>query len=144
MPIETLRTGEELVSVRAGPWHVLVPMRHVERVLPAAMPAARPAPSAASPAIAVNGSLLPVVFARALLGADEVRLSGSDQMLLLFDGARRALLWVDAVEDVVEHVPAAARVDPASAAPGAFAVGWSGSVRTLAVLDVPGVLAAAA
>jgi len=119
-------------------------MRHVERVLPAAMPAARPAPSAASPAIAVNGSLLPVVFARALLGADEVRLSGSDQMLLLVDGARRALLWVDAVEDVVGHVPAAALEDPASAAPGAFAVGWSGSVRPLAVLDVPGVLAAAA
>jgi hypothetical protein len=119
-------------------------MRYVDRVLPAAMPAARPAPSAASPAVAVNGSLLPVVFACALLGADEVQLSGSDHMVLLSDGARRALLWVDAVEDVVGHVPADAHVDSASAAPGAFALCWSGSVRPLAVLDVPGVLAAAA
>jgi hypothetical protein len=64
-------------------------------------------------------------------------------MVLLSDGSRRALLWVDAVEDVIGHVPADAHADSASAAPGAFAMGWSGSARPLAVLDVPGVLAAA-
>ncbi len=135
-----LLPGEELVQVRAGPWRLLVPMRHVERVLPAAMPAARPSAAPAAPAVAVGDALVPVVFASALTGADEVKLAAEHQMLLLFDGDRRALLWVDAVEDVVEHVPAAA---PESAEPGAFAIGWSGADRPLAVVDVPRVLALA-
>lgn len=130
--------------VRAGPWRLLVPMRHVERVLPAAMPAGRPGPSPVSPAVALEGALVPVVFARALLGAGEVRLSGSDQMVLLSDGALRSVLWVDAVEDVVAHAPAEGRGQEGNASPGAFSLAWSGPERPLAVLDVPGVLAAGA
>jgi hypothetical protein len=111
-------------------------MRAVERVLPAAMPAARPAAGAAAPVVAVGGALLPVVFAGALVGAAEVRLEARQQMVLLADGARRALLWVDAVEDVVPHAPAPA---PPGGAPD-LVLAWSGADRPLAVLDVPRLL----
>lgn len=133
-----LRPREELVAVRAGAWRLLVPLRHVERVLSAAMPAARPALGAAAPVIALGGALVPVVFAGALLGAEEERLEATDQMLLLSDGARRALLWVDAVDDVLPHVPAAP--PPGGAARGDLVAAWSGADRPLAVLDVPRVL----
>ncbi len=134
---DTLRPGEELVAVRASGWRLLVPMREVERVLPAAMPAARPAPGLAAPVVALGAALVPVVFAGALVGATEVRLEARHQMVLLADRDRRALLWVDSVEDVVPHAPAAA--PPGGAAPD-LVLAWSGADRPLAVLDVPRLL----
>lgn len=134
-----LRPREELVLVRAGAWRFLVPMRHVERVHGAALPAARPsAGELAAPLVAVGPDLLPVVFAASLLGEGEVRLAASQQMVELGTGARRALLWVDAVEEVVEHSP----VDPPASGggPGGLVLAWSGVERPLAVLDVPRVL----
>lgn len=133
---DTLRPGEELVAVRAAGWRLLVPLRVVERVLQAAMPAARPAREAAAPVVAIGDALVPVVFAGALLGEREVRLGAQQQMILLRDGGRRALLWVDAVEDVVAHAPAA---PPPGDAPD-LVLGWSGAERPLAVLDVARVL----
>jgi chemotaxis signal transduction protein len=136
---DVLRPREELVRVRAGAWQLLVPMRYVERVHGAALPAARPAAGdAVPPVVDLGGDLVPVVFAAALLGAEEVRLAPEQQMVLLGAAARRALLWVDAVEEVVEHAP----VDgPApSSTPGALVAGWSHDGRPLAVLDVPRVL----
>ncbi|HEX9049724.1 MAG TPA: chemotaxis protein CheW, partial [Anaeromyxobacter sp.] len=103
---DMLRPGDELVAVRAAGWRLLVPLRDVERVLPAAMPAARPALAAAAPVVALGDDLVPVVFAAALVGEREVRLAAAHQMVLLAGGGRRALLWVDAVEDVVAHAPA--------------------------------------
>ncbi len=135
------RAGEELVVVRAGEWRLLVPLRHVERVLPAAMPVARPSSVPTAPAIALGETLVPVVFAQALVGSGEVRLALEHQMIVLADGDRRALLWVDGVEDIVVHAPVTA---PAGTAPGSFAVGWSGAEQPLAVLDVPRILAIAA
>jgi chemotaxis signal transduction protein len=132
-----LRVEEELVTVRAGAWRLLVPLRHVERVVSAAMPAARPALAAASPVVALGDDLVPVVFAEALLGAPEVRLAPDHQMVLLGADGRRALLWVDAVEDVVPHAPAT----PPPGTVADLVVGWSGKGRPLAVLDVPRVLA---
>jgi hypothetical protein len=114
-----------------------VPLAAVERVLPAAQPAARPALEPAPPVVAVGDALVPVVFAAALVGEREVRLGAAQQMVLLGAGAARALLWVDAVEDVVPHVPAAA--PPGAAAPELI-LGWSGADRPLAVLDVPRLL----
>jgi CheW-like domain len=129
-----LADREELVSVRAAGWRILVPLRHVERILPAAMPAARPSGEAAAPVVAVGRALVPVVFASALAGGADVELHPSQQMVLLHDGDRRALLWVDAVEDVVAHAP----VPPAPGAPaGELVLAWSGAERPLAVLDVP-------
>src|SRR5512133_3548667 len=72
---DTLRPGEELVTVRAAGWRLLVPLRAVERVLPAAMPAGRPASAATAPVVAVGDALVPVVFAGALLGEREVQLA---------------------------------------------------------------------
>jgi chemotaxis signal transduction protein len=129
---DTLRPGEELVALRAAGWRLLVPLRAVERVLPAAMPAARPSADGAAPVVALGGALVPIVFAAALVGEREVRLAASQQMVLLAERGRRALLWVDAVEDVVPHAPAPA---PPGAAPD-LALGWSGADRPLAVLDV--------
>jgi hypothetical protein len=138
---DTLRAGEELVRVRAGAWRLLVPLRHVERVLQAAMPAARPASSSAAPVVALGDALVPVVFAGALVGASEVRLAADQQMVLLACDGRRALLWVDAVEDVVPHGPAA---EGAGSGPADLILAWSGPERPLAVLDVPRIVALAA
>jgi len=136
---DPLRAGEELVAVRAGAFRLLVPMRHVERVLPAALPAARPSPEAAPPVVAVAGALVPVVFAGALLGPlPEARLAPEHQMVLLSGPGGRALLWVDAVEDVLAHVPA-----PRGPG-GPLVAGYSDPARPLAVLDVPRLLALAA
>jgi chemotaxis signal transduction protein len=136
-PEAILAEREELVSVRAAGWRMLVPLRHVERVLPAAMPSARPAGEAAAPVVAVGGELLPVVFACALAGGAEVELDASQQMVLLAAHGRRAILWVDAVEDVVAHAPAR---PPPGAPPRELVAAWSGADRPLAVLDVPRLL----
>jgi len=135
-----LAEREELVSVRAAGWRLLVPLRHVERILPAAMPAARPSGEAAAPVVAVKRELVPVVFASALVGGRDVELSPSHQMVLLGEGDRRALLWVDAVEDVVAHAEAPA---PPGAPAGELVLAWSGAERPLAVLDVPRLLSLA-
>lgn len=137
---DTLRECEDLVLVRSGGWRFLVPLRHVERVLPAAMPAARPDAARAAPVVAIGAALVPAVFASALVGAAEVTLSAGQQMVLLGDRGRRAVLWVDAVEDVVPHAAA----PPAADAPGGeLVLGWSGRERPLAVLDVARLLALA-
>lgn len=134
---DALRAGEELVRVRAGAFRLLVPLRHVERVLPAALPAARPAAAAAPPVVALAGALVPLVFAAAILGADEARLAPEHQMVLLGGAGGRALLWVDGVEDVVAH--AAAPDGPG----GALVAGWSDPALPTAVLDVPRLLSLA-
>jgi chemotaxis signal transduction protein len=134
---DAVREREELVAIRSGGWRFLVPLRHVERVLPAAMPVARPAAPAVPPVVAVGPALVPVVFANALVGAHEVRLAAGQQMVLLAEAGRRAALWVDAVEDVVAHV--AAEPDEGATAPDLVA-GWSGAERPLAILDVPRLL----
>ncbi|HEY6004374.1 MAG TPA: chemotaxis protein CheW [Anaeromyxobacter sp.] len=134
---DAVREREDLVAIRSGGWRFLVPLRHVERILPAAMPAARPAAPAVAPVLALGEALVPVVFASALLGAAEVTLSAGQQMVLLADGGRRAVLWVDAVEDVVAH--AAAQPAPGATARDLVA-GWSGPERPLAVLDIPRLL----
>jgi chemotaxis signal transduction protein len=121
---------------------MLLPLRFVERVLSAALPAARPAASGdAAPVVAVGGALVPVLFADALLGADEARLGAEDQMVLLRHGERRALLWVDAVEEVVEFAPVP---PPAGAGEERVVAAYSGASRPLAVLDVPRLLSLAA
>jgi hypothetical protein len=75
------------------------------------------------------------------VGATEVRLAPDQQMVLLSAGGRRALLWVDAVEEVVTHGPASA---PAGSGHADLVLAWSGAERPLAVLDVPRILALAA
>jgi hypothetical protein len=132
---DVLRDGEELVLVRAGCWRLYVPVRHVRRIHPAALPAAHPGAPALAPVIAVDGVLLPVAFAASLAGEPEVRLAPDHQLVELQAGGRRGLLWVDAAEDVVAHSSAA----PAPA-DGALVAGWSGGDRPLPVLDVPRVL----
>jgi hypothetical protein len=114
-----------------------VPLRAVERVIPAAMPSARPAADATAPLVAIGDDLVPVVFAGALLGEREVRLDARHQMVLLAASGRRALLWVDAVEDVVPHAPAP---PPPGGGPPDLVLCWSGGDRPLAVLDVPRLL----
>lgn len=131
---DALREGEELVAVRAGAFRLLVPLRHVDRVLPAALPAVRPGPEATTPVVALGGALVPLVFAGALLGEREARLAPEHQMVLLTGEPGRALLWVDSVEDVVAHV--AAPPGPG----GPLVAGYSDPSRPLAVLDVPRLL----
>lgn len=119
--------------MRVGAWRLLVQTRHVERVHLAAHPAAVPsAAGSATPVVALGDDRVPVVFAGALLGETEVRVAADHKMLLLTDGRRRLLLWVDAVEDVVEQVPVSGRARPGEE----LVLGWSGGGRTLAVLDV--------
>lgn len=135
-----LRPGEELVLARSGAWRILVPLRHVERILGAAMPAAIPSTTGDrdSPLVAVAEELIRVVFCQALLGAESVSLAAGDQMILVAHEGRRALLWVDAAEDLVPFDP----VPPPAGGVGApaLAMAFSGRARPLAVLDVPGLI----
>ncbi len=119
--------------VRAGHWRMLLPVCHVQRIHAAALPAARPGSPALAPVISVEGSMLPVAFAAALAGSSAVEMRAHHQLVELAAGGRRGLLWVDAVEDVVPHAPAAA---PDVAAGPDLVLGWSGADRPLAVLDV--------
>lgn len=117
-------------------------MRFVERVLGAALPAANPSAGGdAPPVVALGRSLVPVLFGAALLGAPEVTLRAEDQMVLLRHGERRVLLWVDAVEEVVEFAPVP---PPATAGERSLAAAFSGAGRPLAVLDVHRLLELAA
>ena len=138
-----LRAGEPLVRVRCGAFGLLLPLSAVERVLPAALPVARPAPTdaagAAHPVISLGGELVPVLFGEALLGEPEARLRAEDQLLLLGAGGRHALLWVSAIEDVEPCHPLA----PPPGGQGALVAGWSGGEAPLAVLDVAGAVALA-
>ncbi len=128
--------GDELVLARSGRWRLLVPMRYVERIHGAALPAV--VPSAGSPAHAlasIGGSMVPILFCEALLGAESVTLAGSDLMILLHDQGRRALLWVSAAEEVVPFEPLAADAELP-----ALALAFSGRDRAHSVLDVPKLL----
>jgi len=125
--------AEELVMVRAGPWRMLIPVRHVRRIHPAALPSARPGAPAPPPVVSLDGDLLPVAFAAALAGASRVAMAPHHQMVELEAGERRCLLWVESAEDVVP-------LEPAPGEPGALVAGWSGADRPLPILDVPGLL----
>lgn len=127
--------GEDLVVVRAGAWRFLLPLRHVRRIHPAALPTVRPAPAPVAPVVAVEGELLPVAFAAALAGAAGVELAPQHQLVELAADGRRGLLWVDAAEDVVPLEPAGG-----SRPPEALVAGWSGAERPLPILDVPRLL----
>ncbi|HET9552195.1 MAG TPA: chemotaxis protein CheW [Anaeromyxobacteraceae bacterium] len=128
-----LRRGEELVLARGGRFKLLVPLAGVERVEQAALPALRPGAGApAHPVVAVRGALLPVLFAEALLGAEEATLRPGDQLLVLRDEERRALLWVSALEEVLPFEP----LPPPAGARDELVAGFSGAPEPLAVLDV--------
>jgi hypothetical protein len=131
-----LLAGVPLVRVRCGAFGLLLPLSAVERVLPAALPAARPAPCGADgaphPVISLGGELVPVLFGEALLGEPEARLRAEDQLLLLGASGRHALLWVSAIEGVEPSLPLA----PPPGGEEALVAGWSGGEAPLAVLDV--------
>jgi hypothetical protein len=111
-------------------------MRHVERIHAAALPAAIPAEAGAChPVVSIAGELVPLLFCEALLGATAVTLASSAQMLLLRAASRRALLWVDAAEEVLPFEPVGS-----DAALPALASAFSGRARPFAVLDVPALL----
>lgn len=127
--------ADELVVIRAGTWRMLVPVQHVLRIHPAAMPAARPSAAPRAPVVAVEGDLLPVAFAAALAGAGSVQLAGHHQLVELGACGLRGLLWVDAAEDVVAFEA------PSGAPPSeGLVAGWSGAERPLPILDVPRLL----
>ncbi len=132
---DTVPAVTELVVVRAGHWRMLLPVSHVQRVHPAALPAARPGAPALAPVVGVEGALLPVAFAAAQAGASSVEMRAHHQMVELAAGGRRGLLWVDAVEDVVPFESTAAQ-----SGEQALVAGWSGADRPLPILDVPGLL----
>jgi hypothetical protein len=117
-------------------------MRFVERVLSVALPAVSPSGAGdAAPIVAIGRALVPVLFADALLGAEEVHLDARDQMVLLRHGDRRAILWVDAVEEVVEYFPVP---PPPGSGERSIVAAFSGAELPLAVLDVPRLLELAA
>lgn len=128
-----LALGEDLVLARSGRWRLLIPMRHVERIHGAVLPAVAPSAGPPSrPLVSIAGTLIPVVFCDALLGAPSVTLAASDMMILLRHERRRALLWVSAAEEVVPFEPVGT-----DAALPSIALAFSGRDRAHAVLDVP-------
>jgi len=135
MPPDSVREGEELILVRAGMWRLFIPVRHVLRIHPAALPSARPGAPPLPPVVTVDGALVPVAFAAALVGDAEVCLAPDHQLVDVGAGGRRGLLWIDAVEEVLPHAPAAAVGDGDT-----LVACWSGGDPPLPVLDVPRVL----
>lgn len=135
-----LEPGEPLVVVRSGPWRLLLPMRHVERVYEAALPSAVPSrDGAAPPLLVIAGAPLEVFFVQTLFGAKEIRLRAEDKVVLLRVGERRAVLWVDAVEELVPFEPCQRALD--GAAPRSeFVAAICAAPTPLAVLDVLGFL----
>jgi chemotaxis signal transduction protein len=134
-----LARGEDLVVLRSGTWRLLVPMRNVERIYDAALPTVVPSVEGARhPVMTVGGVLVPVLFCEALFGGDQVSLDTADKMVLLKSGDRRALLWVDAVEEIVGYAPVSAMPDGPESSD--LFTGFSGTERALAVLDVPKLL----
>ncbi len=132
---EPVAGADELVVVRAGHWKMLLPVCHVQRVHPAALPAPRPGSPPLPPVVTVDGVLLPVAFAAALAGSASVEMRAHHQLVELAAGGRRGLLWVEAVEDVVPLEPA-----PGDTSGDALVAGWSGARRPLPILDVPRLL----
>jgi CheW-like protein len=127
------RPGDALLVARSGAFRLLVPLERVERVHPAALPAARLATDGpANPVVRVGGALLPVLFAEALLGAGEAWLRPGDQLLQLRDQGRQALLWVSAVEEVVSCRP----IPPPPGRHPDLVAGYAEADGPLAVLDV--------
>lgn len=134
------RAGDALLVARSGPFRLLVPLGQVERVHPAALPAARlDCGGATHPVVRVGEALLPVLFAEALLGAGEAWLRPGDQLLHLTDGGRQALLWVSAVEEVVPCQP----IPPPPGRRPDLVAGYAEADGPLAVLDVPRALSLA-
>ncbi len=134
--------GDALVVLRARGWRFLIPLAAVERILPAALPAALPSATSGAAAVRVGAELLPVIFCAAFLGGEPLELAAEHRMVLVRDRDRAALLWTDAVEDLVEHepfVPEAAGPTPG----GELVLGFSGRAPPLAILDVGRLLAAA-
>ena len=80
----SLQAGDAVVTAAIGEFKVLLPLAGIERVAQAAMPMALPSSAGSSlAAIRVERDVVPVVFARALLGAEAVTLEPEAKMVLL-------------------------------------------------------------
>jgi hypothetical protein len=128
--------GEELAILRVGDWRCLVAARSIDRVLAAVAPIAVPGVDAPGRLyVRIGNELLPLVFGSALLGADAATLRPSQKMVLLEAEARRFVLCVDAVEDLVPFTPLDDAGQPLELA-GGWTCALSGGERTLPVLDL--------
>jgi len=125
-----MSTFPELILSRIGGQHLLVPLAAVEGVTPALRPSVAPG-EGQPPQVELKGRPLPVWFGAALLGSPKVVLEPSDQLLVL-RGSSRVVLWVSAVEEILQT-----QVHPGSA----DSAPWLGGVahlewRSVPVLDV--------
>ena len=139
---DTLTPGEELLVLQVGAWRLMVPVRHVVRVAPAAMPVAVPGGDSARAMLEVAGQLLPVVFGRRLLGEATVTLAAANKVVLLQHGAQRVALWVDRIDEIDAYTPWKGEV-PLSGEVGGFVAGFSAGPPALPVLDGPALVASA-
>ncbi len=139
----SLQAGDAVVTAAIGEFKVLLPLAGIERVAQAAMPMALPSGAGSSlAAIRVERDVVPVVFARALLGAEAVTLEPEAKMVLLRSNGRRAFFWVDAVEDVIPFQPFTGEFS----LPGEvqkWVTALCDGFPTLAVLDADRIVAAA-
>lgn len=140
----TLTNAEPLAVVRVGAWKLALPLRAVQQVFSAAMPTAVPS-NRPTPAMAVRigDELVPVAFAAALLGVEQLTMRPEDKMVLLDADGGRVVLWVDAVEEIVPYEPLQGRVE-VPGADGGWVAGFSAGEHAMAVLDPSRLRAAAA
>lgn len=124
----------ELIVTRIGDQRLAVPLGAVKKVLPATAPVRVPSPTPTPPRVTVDEAQLPVWFGAGLMGAARVVLEPSDQMLVL-RGEQPVILWVSAVEEVVQ---AQLSVDKVPGGADELIAGWAQvEKRALPVLDVP-------
>ncbi len=108
----------ELIVCRVDRDVLLVPLSEVARVVPAEAPVRAPGARARPPVVTLDGQPVQVWFGAAFFGASQVTLEPSDQMLVL-RGTSPVVLWVSAVEEVLEVQPQPARPED-----GPLVAGW--------------------
>jgi purine-binding chemotaxis protein CheW len=96
--------SEAVLLLRLGGRRYGVLLSHVERVLP--MAAVSPLPDQPIGMLGVlnlHGAVLPVVDPRPRLGLPSPAWTADQRLVVLAAASERFLLWVDELEDVVDH-----------------------------------------
>jgi purine-binding chemotaxis protein CheW len=106
---EAVATSSQAVLLfRLGERRYGLPLTQVERVLPMASVLTLPEQSSGMLGVLnLHGTVLAVVDPRPRLGMPSPPWTADQRLLVLTTATQRFLLWVDGVEDVVDHAPEA-------------------------------------
>ena len=124
---------EELLVVRLGELRVALPTAQIERVEPmvAVTPLGVAAPAGVVGAVAYRGAMLAVVDPRPWFGLPTPEPTLDQRLVVVVTDARRFLLWIDAVDELVHAAPVS--VDSSLAVVAGVAT-WGGTTAPVVSL----------